>query len=280
MPWMILLLRIIGFLFLAVIGIVFLALFIPLRLRIFWKGPERFAEARFLFFRYRYDLRPEKESVPKEGARAPSEAPLPPRFEPSPPQFSDSGNHENDNLPNSGKKAPKSLKAFHPFRGIRTFKSRFAFKAAPRLRVVKLPDVSRAALGFYKVRVQYYNYLGLFLEAKPVFYRLIKQILLKKLDCNLDFSVDSPAFNAQIIGFLWAMETNLLSFLKRRLKKPVNHRIRIKSDFKGIYMDGDIDCVVSIRPIGLIGVAIRSIPELKSLWSGIRKLKEKTAVPA
>jgi len=265
MVWLWLTLRIFGTVLLVLLGLVILLLFVPVQVRVRWEKEDRYAEGRFLFFKYRYEL---------DFLNGPKSEPSKPVFASEGPQartvISDEAAEIEASLPKIEKyeeppaeaaPAKRSLKAPFAFKAKRPFKMFKALKA-PSL---KAHSPSKAFASFAKLRSKLHRYMEIFFEGKPILYRLLKQVKVKRADCRLHYSVSSPVLTAQLMGLLWATEAQLYGFFKRRFKKVKHHRFDLRSDFTGDYLDVGIDYIASVRPIDVLLVGLRSLAELKAL---------------
>lgn len=266
MVWLWLTLRIFGILLLVLLGLFVVLLFVPVQLEVKWDHNKGYAEGKFLFLKYRYDLdflnkkdKPEKEATalePETETKAShiSEAP-PVKATLKEPEILIQDSEQ------TRFKAPKAPRARRPFKMLKAFKG----PKLPKIRPLKIPTPSKLVLKLTKLRVKLHDYLEIFREGKPVLFRLLKKVKIKKARTRLHYSVDSPVHNAQLLGLLWASEANVYGFLRRHFKKVKHHDFDLKSDFTGNHLDVGLDYKVSIRPIDLVTVALKSLTELKTL---------------
>jgi len=269
MAWLWLTLRIFGILLLGILALLVVLLFVPAKLQVRWNDDERFAEGRFLFLKYRYplDFLNKKESAETEVsgtnlAKKPTQTSETPKRNDSPVKTvtHDLEPKQPESL-SKRFKPPAALQAKRPFKPLKAPKPLKLFKL-PRL---KIPNPSKAVQRLTKLRSKLHHYLEIAVEGKPVLFRILKKIKIKRAQTKLHYSIDSPVHTAQLMGLMWASEANVHAFLRRHFKKVQHHDFDLKSDFTGNHLDVGLDYVITIRPIDLVVVALKSLTELKTI---------------
>ncbi|MCL1950755.1 MAG: hypothetical protein FWF59_13625 [Turicibacter sp.] len=308
MAWLILTLKIFGILLLIILGLIILLLFVPAKLQVRWENGEKFAEGRFLFLKYRYSLdffsknatdassgenaspaQSKEAPIKKESAQSmeppPGIAGTPIEKSPAQPLVENilssqelPSNEEGITLRRQLFKAWKAPRAPRPLRMLKTVKApRLKASMACKFPAPKAFNPFKPLGSLTKLRERLYGYLEIYAEGKPLLYRVLKVIKIKKARFRMDYSIDSPDYNAQLMGLLWGIESGIHAILRRRFKKVRHHSFDLKSDFTGNHVKVGLDCVLTVRPVDLIAVALKSLKEIKALKTLIARQPKSAA---
>ena len=102
-------------------------------------------------------------------------------------------------------------------------------------------------------------------EAKTILIRLTTRIKVKKLESDIEFSLDDAMTTGCLLGFAWAVQANIYRFIERYVKKIEHYHFDVKSKFSGNSIFLNLSCILSFRIVDIIIVLILSLEELLTI---------------
>ncbi len=102
-------------------------------------------------------------------------------------------------------------------------------------------------------------------EAKTILIRLTTRIKVKKLESDIEFSLDDAMTTGCLLGFAWAVQANIYRFIECYVKKIERYHFDVKSKFSGNSIFLNLSCILSFRIVDIIIVLILSLEELLTI---------------
>ena len=102
-------------------------------------------------------------------------------------------------------------------------------------------------------------------EAKTILIRLTTRIKIKRLESDIEFSLDDAMTTGCLLGFMWSVQANIYRFIERYVKKIDHYHFDVKSKFSGNSIFLNLSCILSFRIVDIIIVLILSLEELLTI---------------
>jgi hypothetical protein len=262
-----------GYLILGLLVLIILLSLIPIRIEVKVDRQQKWAEARYTFFKYRIDL---DEILNKDGTEEDEEI-----SERSETAFSEESvaelveekeTKEYRHMTGSKTESPKFLEP----EPVKAAESGFhGFEAPPIPAAPESPRIPKA-LKFRKAFAlhdkmsptywieQYRIFKSMYHRAVKVLDRVLAKITFKHLESVLYFSVEEPFLNARLMGGIWAAEANIHRLVRHYFRKVERHRFEIKSPFKGYETFLEVSFLLSFS---LAGIFVAALTSIKDLWA-------------
>lgn len=118
-------------------------------------------------------------------------------------------------------------------------------------------------------------YFELFRRAKQVALRLTRRFKITVLNLEVTANFEDPMLNAMVYVGLWSVVSSSLLALQQYVKVIKECHYEVKSQFSGNRFFILAECIVTVRIVDIIIVALLSISDIKKI---MRTLKQKEEV--
>lgn len=130
----------------------------------------------------------------------------------------------------------------------------------------KVKDIKvKKKLDFKEIKMMIHRGKVILKEGKTILIRLTTRIKVRKLESDIEFSLDDAMTTGCLLGFAWSVQANIYRFIERYVKKIEHYRFDVKSKFSGNSIFLNLSCILSFRIVDIIIVLILSLEELLTI---------------